>query len=95
MVFVVESPARDDEGVGHVGHQYLCPSCLAETSSSTVTFSGALPHCLHVRDRSVDFGLPQIRFGHHPGYPTTISSDDNGLSTLNVIEKLGKVSLGL
>jgi hypothetical protein len=25
---------------------------------------GALPQCLYVRDRTVDFGLPQMRFGH-------------------------------
>jgi hypothetical protein len=38
MVFVIESPARSDGGIEHEGHQYLCPSCLAETSSSTVIF---------------------------------------------------------
>ena len=48
-----------------------------------------------LRDRSVDFGLPQMRFGHDPGYRATMSGDDNGLPTLDVIEKAGKVSLGL
>jgi hypothetical protein len=38
MVFVIESPARSDGGIEHEGHQYLCPSCLAETSSSAVIF---------------------------------------------------------
>jgi hypothetical protein len=57
--------------------------------------SGALSQCLYVRDRSVDFGLPQMRFGHDPGYRATMSGDDYGLSTLDVIEKLGKLSLGL
>ncbi len=57
--------------------------------------SGALPQCFYVRDRSVDFGLPQMRFGHDPGYRATMSGDDNRLPTLDVIEKLGKVSLSL
>ena len=57
--------------------------------------SGALPQCFYVRDCSVDCGLPQMRFGHDPGYRATISGDDYGLPTLDVIEKLGKVSLGL
>ena len=53
--------------------------------------SGALPQCLYARDRSVDFGLTQMRFRHDPGYRATMSCDDYGLPTLNVIEKLGKV----
>jgi hypothetical protein len=57
--------------------------------------SGALPQCPYVRDHSIDFGLPQIRFGRDPGYRTTMSGDDNGVPTLDVFEKLGKVSLGL
>ena len=56
---------------------------------------GALPQCFNVRDRSVDFGLPQMRFGHDPGYRATMSGDDNCLATLDVIKKSGKVSLGL
>jgi hypothetical protein len=36
MVFVIESPACSDGGIEHEGHQYLCPRCLAEASSSTV-----------------------------------------------------------
>src|SRR4029077_12879253 len=92
MVFVIESPARRDGGIEHEGHQYLCPSCLAETSSSTVIFPAP---CFYVRDRSVDLGLPQMRFGHDPGYRATMSGDDNRLPTLDVIKELGKVSLGL
>jgi hypothetical protein len=57
--------------------------------------SGALPQCLYVRDRSVDFGLPQMRFGNDSRYRATMSGDDYSLPTLDVIEKLGKVSLGL
>jgi hypothetical protein len=57
--------------------------------------SGALPQCFYVRDRSVDFGLPQIGFRHDPGYRATMSGDDNRLPTLDVIKELGKVSLGL
>ena len=57
--------------------------------------SGALPQFFYVRDRSVDFGLPQMRFGHDPGYRATMSGDNNRLPTLDVIKKLGKVSLGL
>jgi len=38
MVFVIEGPARYDGGIEHEGHQYLRPSRLAETSSSTVIF---------------------------------------------------------
>jgi hypothetical protein len=41
------------------------------------------------------FGVPQVRFGHDPGYRATMSGDDNGLPTLDVIEKSGKASLGL
>ena len=57
--------------------------------------SSAPPQCFYIRDRSVDFGLPQMHFGHDPGYCATVSGDDDGLPTLDVIEKLGKVSLGL
>jgi hypothetical protein len=57
--------------------------------------SGALPQCPYLSDRSIDFSLPLIRFGHDPGYRTTMSGDDDGLSTLDVIKKLEKVSLGL
>jgi hypothetical protein len=57
--------------------------------------SGALPQCFYVPDCSVDFGLPQMRFGHDSGYRATMSGDDNGLATLDVIKELGKVSLGL
>ena len=58
-------------------------------------FRGALPQCFYVRDCSVDFGLPQMRFGHDSGYRATMSGDDNRLATLDVIKELGKVSLGL
>src|SRR5271166_5238964 len=44
MVFVIESPARSDGGIEHEGHQYLCPSCLAETSASTVIFPVRFPN---------------------------------------------------
>ena len=54
--------------------------------------SGAPPQCLYVGDRSVDFGLPQTRLRDDPGYRATMSGDDYGLPTLDVIEKLGKVS---
>ena len=57
--------------------------------------SGALPQCLYVRYRSVDFGLPQMRFWHDPGYRATMSGDDYGLPTLDVIEKLGLGLRGL
>ncbi len=57
--------------------------------------SGALLQRPYVRDRPVDFGLPQMRFRHNPGYRATVSGDNNGLPTLYVIEELGKVSLGL
>jgi hypothetical protein len=36
-------------------------------------FSSALPQCLYARDGSVDFGLPQMRFGRDPGYRATMS----------------------
>jgi hypothetical protein len=39
--------------------------------------------------------IRRMRFGHDPAYRATMSGDDNGLPTLDVIEKLGKVSLGL
>jgi hypothetical protein len=45
--------------------------------------SGALPQCFYVRDRSVDLGLPQMRFGHDPGYRATMSGDDNRNDDLN------------
>ena len=67
MVFVVESPVRSDGGIEHEGHQYLCSSHLAETKLVDGDLSGALPQCFYVRDRSVDLGLPQIRFGQDPG----------------------------
>jgi hypothetical protein len=35
---VIESPARGVGGIEHEGHQYLCPSCLAEARSSTLIF---------------------------------------------------------
>jgi hypothetical protein len=38
--------------------------------------SGALPQCLYARNRCVEFGLPQMRFRHDPGYRATMSSDD-------------------
>ena len=57
--------------------------------------SGALPQCFYIGDRSVDLGLPQMGFRHDPGYRATMSGDDNCLPALNVIEKSGKVSLGL
>ena len=57
--------------------------------------SGALPQCFYLRDRSVDLGLPQIGFRHDPGYRATMSGDDNCLPALDVIEKLGEVSLSL
>ena len=56
--------------------------------------SGALPQCFYVRDRSVDFGLPQMRFRHDPCYRATMSGDEYGLPALDVIEELGKVSCG-
>jgi hypothetical protein len=34
-----------------------------------------------------------MHFGHDPGYRATMSDDDYCLPTLDVIEKLGKVSL--
>jgi hypothetical protein len=52
--------------------------------------SGALPQRFYVRDRSVDFGLPQMRFGHDPGYSATMSGDDSRLPTLEVIKELGR-----
>jgi hypothetical protein len=57
--------------------------------------SGALPQCFYLQDRPVDFGSPQMRFGHDPGYRTTMSGDDNCLAALDFIEKLGEVSLSL
>jgi hypothetical protein len=36
-----------------------------------------------------------MRFGHDPGYRATMSGDDDVLHTLDVMEKLGKVSFGL
>jgi len=36
-----------------------------------------------------------MRFRHDPGDRATMSGDDYGLPTLDVIEELGKVSLGL
>ena len=59
--------------------------------------SGALPQCFYIDyidDRSVDLGLPQMGFRHDPGYRATMSGDDNCLPALDVIEKLGEVSLG-
>ena len=50
--------------------------------------SGALPQCLYVGDRPVDFGLPQMRFGHDAGYRATMSGDDYGLPALDLIEEL-------
>ena len=95
MVFVIESPARRDGGIEHEWHQYLCPSCFAETSSSTVTFPVRCRNAFIFDDRSVDLGLPQMGFRHDPGYRATMSGDDNCLPALDVIEKLGEVSLGL
>jgi hypothetical protein len=57
--------------------------------------SGGLPQCFYGRGRSVDFELPQMRFGHNLGYSATMSGDDNRLLTLDVIKELGKVSLSL
>ncbi len=57
--------------------------------------SSALPQRLGVCDRSVDFGLPQMPFRHDSGYSATMAGDDDGLPTLDVIEELGKASLGL
>jgi hypothetical protein len=57
--------------------------------------SGALPQCFYVRDSSIDLGLPQMQFGHDSGYRATMSGDDNCLPALDVIEKLGEVSLSL
>jgi hypothetical protein len=34
MVFVIKSPAPSDGGIEHEGHQYLCPSWVADRSSS-------------------------------------------------------------
>jgi hypothetical protein len=48
--------------------------------------SGAPPQCFYVRDRSVDLGLPQTRFGHDPGYRTTMSGNDNRFPTLDVVK---------
>jgi hypothetical protein len=39
--------------------------------------------------------LPQMQFGHDSGYRATMSGDDNCLPALDVIEKLGEVSLSL
>jgi hypothetical protein len=36
-----------------------------------------------------------MRFRHDSGYRSTMSGDDYGLPTLDVIEELGKVSFGL
>jgi hypothetical protein len=38
MVLVLESPANGDGGVERERRQYLCPSCLAERSSSKAIF---------------------------------------------------------
>ena len=57
--------------------------------------SGALPQCFYLQDRPVDFGLPQMRFGHDPGYRATMSDDDYDLPTLGVIRELGNVGCGL
>jgi hypothetical protein len=55
--------------------------------------SGALPQCFYLQDRPVDFGLPQMRFGHDPGYRATMSGDDNRLPTLDVIRSWGRCVL--
>jgi hypothetical protein len=52
--------------------------------------SGALPQCFYLQDRPVDFGLPQMRFGHDRGYRAIMSGDDNCLPALDVIKKLGR-----
>jgi hypothetical protein len=58
MVFVIESPAHTDRGIEHEGHQYLCSSCLGETSLSTVIFPVRYLNVFYVRDRSVDLARP-------------------------------------
>jgi hypothetical protein len=57
--------------------------------------SGALPQCFYLRDRSIDLSLPQMEFGHDSGYRATMSGDDNRLTALDFIKKLGKMRLCL
>ena len=58
-------------------------------------FSGALRNALIFRIALSTSACRRCAFGHDPGYRATMSGDDYGLPTLDVIEKLGKVSLGL
>jgi hypothetical protein len=94
MVFVVESPVRSDGGIEHEGHQYLCSSHLAETK----LVDGDLRCVAAMLLRSRSLCRPRLAadtFRARSGRRATMSDDDYGLPTLDVIEKLGKVSLGL
>jgi hypothetical protein len=85
-VFVIESLARSDGGIEHEGHQYLCPSCLAETSYSTVSLPVRCHSAFMVAIAPSTADCRRCASG---------TGDDIGFATLDGIEKLGKVSLGL
>jgi hypothetical protein len=93
MVFVIESPARSDGGIEHEGHQYLCPSCLAETSSSTVIFPVRWRNAFMFAIALSTSACRRCASGTIRAI--AMSGDDNRLPTLDVIKELGKVSLGL
>ena len=91
VVFVIKSPARSDGGVEHEGHQYLCPSCLAETSASTVILPVRCRNAFMLAIALSTSACRRCASGTIRAIARPMSGDDYGLPALDVIEGLGKV----
>jgi hypothetical protein len=91
MVFVIESQHTAMEHRARTASELVSP-VFSRDKLVEGDLSSALSQRLDVRDRSIDFGLPQMPFRHDPGYRATMADDDHGFSTLDDIEELGKAS---
>ena len=95
VVFVLEGPTRGDGRIEDKRHQYLWPSCRADSSSSTVIFPVRLRSALIAFDRLIDFLLPKVRLGHDPGDGPPMTRDNDGLPALDIVEQLGEMRFGV
>jgi hypothetical protein len=93
MVFIIQNPARSVEASSTKGISSLCPSCLAETSSSTVIFQARWRNAFMFAIALSTSACRRCAWGTIQAIARPC--DDNGLPTPDVIKEVGKVSLGL
>jgi hypothetical protein len=78
MAFVIESRARSD-GRHRVQRASVLVSLVFSRGKLGDGDSFSARCRKYVQDSPLDFGLPQMRFGHDPGYRATMSDDDYSL----------------